>query len=327
MTIDKISINSPPGPSSSEVDGTLRQRTTLVNRAKSIGNENKEMASFSSSETIDDYLFQARRVYVENKQHETIYLYDQHFLQDLINGESKRKPGLNIILANSPEKLALEIVLIKENKPEFYRGQFLVNMGEGVHYAALDVFIKSGEVSIIGIEPSNLSNQGPALLLVRLLNQIKEKCPTARLVMMESNIQQSPVDCAIFSLHFALKMHASEDVLDGLHNKHMNGDLRKNITDGFISKEYVDQYLPVEFMKHTNSENRLSDYFIKNSNVRHIYEKKDSITKRQKMFTFERGERKYSASIEDKRIKLIERTIKGALKEVEKTKKNGAESI
>lgn len=318
MTINKTSIYSPPGPSSLGAEGSLRQENPLVKRLKNISNENIEMTSSYRNETILDYLYQARKYFVENKQHDNIHVYDRMFLQDLINGEHKRKPGLNITLANSPEKLALKIALLKGNQSDLYRGQFIVNMGEEVHYAALDVFIKDGDVSIIGIEPSNLDSQGPAILLLRLLTQIRDKCPDSRLVMMESDIQQSPVDCAIFSLHFALKMHASKDVFDGLHKKHMNGDLSKNITDGFISREHVDQYLPAEFMKHTNSRNRLNNYFIKNANIAHISEKKDFTTERQKRFTFDRGERTYSASIEDKRIKLIERTIKAELTGVKK---------
>ena len=312
MTVDNVSIYSPPASSLSEAEGSHSQERPLVTRLKSVSNENIAMASSSPSrkETIFDYPYQARKYFVENKQHDNIHLYDKMFLQDLINGEHKRKPGLNITLTSSPEKFASRVASLKMNSPVLYRGQFIVNMGEGVHYAALDVIIKDGNVSIIGIEPSNLDCRGPAMLLLRLLTQIEDKCPSARVVMMESNIQQSPVDCAIFSLHFALKMHTSKAVFDELHREHMDGSLSKNITDGFISKEHVDQYLPVEFMKHTNSRNRLCDYFIKNANIAHIAQKKDLTTERQKRFTFDRGERTYSASIEDKRIKLIERTIK-----------------
>lgn len=139
--------------------------------------------------------------------------------------------------------------------------------------------------------------------------------------MMESNIQQSPADCAIFSLHSALKMHASKNVFDVLHKKHIDGNLSKDITKGFISREHVDQYLAVDFIEHTNSRKRLNDYFTKNANIAHISEKKDLITERQKRFIFDRGERTYSASIEDKRIKLIERTIKTWPTEVKKVSK------
>ncbi len=154
MTVDNVSIYSPPASSLSEAEGSHSQERPLVTRLKSVSNENIAMVSSSPSrkETIFDYLYQARKYFVENKQHDNIHLYDKMFLQDLINGEHKRKPGLNITLTSSPEKFASRVASLKMNSPVLYRGQFIVNMGEGVHYAALDVFIKDGNVSIIGIE-------------------------------------------------------------------------------------------------------------------------------------------------------------------------------
>lgn len=310
MTIHSLSIDSPGAPSSAAAETALRQDIALINRIKSTSNENIKMASLCKKETMLDYLYQARKYYVENKQHTSIHVYDRMFLQDLINGEQKRKPGLLITLANSAQEFTARIISLRKNKATLYHGQFIVNMGKEVHYAALDVFIANGNMSIIGNEPANMNSQGPKFLLLRLLAQVRDNFPAARFVMMESDIQQSPVDCAIFSLHFALKMHASKPLFAELHKQHINGDLNKHIRYGYISRKDVDHYLPVEFMKHTNSRKRLNSYFINNEKIAAIAKNKDLIIERQKRFTFDRGERSYSASIEDKRIKFIERTIK-----------------
>ncbi len=327
MKINSLFVYPTQGSLSARVDGSRCPENPLVKSLKSISNGNIEIANSSRNETIFDYLYQARKYYVENKQNDNIHLYDRMFMQELISGEQKRKPGLHITLSNSPGQFASEIVQLKTNQPDIYHGQFIVNMGKEIHYAALDVFIKDGNVSIIGIEPSNLDCMGPAKLLFGLLNEIKEKCSNTRIVMMESNIQQSPADCAIFSLHFALKMHGSKDVFDVLHKELMYGSSNSeiNISDedsgvGYISRERVDQYLPVEFMKHANSKARLTKYFTQNAKVAHIAQEEESTIARQGRYTFERGARTYSASIEDKRIKFIERTIKANSSEVKKLK-------
>lgn len=250
---------------------------------------------------------------MENRQNDKISAYDKIFLLDLISSEKKRKPDLNIHLSNSPAEFSAEIKLLKINKQDFYSGQYIVNMGMGPHYAALDVFIDMGKISVIGIEPANFNNMSPSLLLVRLLSRMNDVDPSAKVVMLESDIQQSPVDCAIFSLHFALKMHVSKSDFECLHKKHMNGGLDEDITEGYIPKDNVDKYLPVKFMKHTNSKNRLKEYFRKNENIPRIAEMEKTIIEHQGRFIFERKHRNYSASIEDKRIKLIERAIKNSI--------------
>lgn len=115
----------------------------LVKRLKSISNENIEMASSSRNQTMLDYFYQARKYFVENKQNDTIHIYDRMFMQDLINGEHRRKPGLNITLVSTPEEFASGIDLLRIKQPDLYRGQFIVNMGEGIHYAALDVLSRT----------------------------------------------------------------------------------------------------------------------------------------------------------------------------------------
>ncbi|MDR3434592.1 MAG: YopJ family acetyltransferase [Rouxiella aceris] len=266
-------------------------------------------SSIASEMTMLDYLLEARKYYTENMQHPNIHLLDTKFMPQLIESEKKRKPGLNLALARTPTNFVCELKRLKENNTERYRGQFIVNMGVGIHYAAFDISINSGEISVIGVEPANMNKNGPAILAVRVLSAVDAEIPSAKVAMIEANIQNSPVDCAIFSLHFSLKMHAEQQAMDDLHQKHLAGALNPHIEFGIITQKYAPLYLPVSFMKHTHSKNRLAEYFDINKNNPGVNIHRDSIMDRQGSYILNRQGRNYSASIEDKRINLIKRMI------------------
>jgi RHS repeat-associated protein len=266
-------------------------------------------SSIATTATMLDYLHEARKYYTENMQHPKIHVFDTKFLPHLIENEKKRKPGMNLDLARSPTEFVSELKKLKDNHADGYRGQFIVNMGVGIHYAALDISINSGNISVIGVEPANMNKNGPAILAVRVLSAVDAELPSAKVAMIEANIQNSPVDCGIFSLHFSLKMYAEQQAMDDLHHKHLAGALNRHIDFGVIAKEYSSLYLPVSFMKHAHSKKRLAEYFDINKSKPDVDIYRDNIMARQGAYILQREGRTYSASIEDKRINLIRRAL------------------
>lgn len=179
---------------------------------------------------------------------------------------------MNLNYSTSPQEFAENL---KINLNENYRGRFIVKAGEYLHFAPVDVSIINGKTSVIGIEPAEIKNFGPAIMLIRLSRRIKETIPDANFIMIESNVQQSPGDCAIFSLFLAKKMYKEAAFMDDLHQRNINGSLDALVNDDYIHEKNADHILPLSFMKHTTSEKRLNRYLENNEGVYSEYDKKN----------------------------------------------------
>ncbi|SUA90782.1 YopJ family acetyltransferase [Pandoraea pulmonicola] len=252
-----------------------------------------------------------------NRQSNDIYWSDVNAIPSLIQAEMSHCPGLKISHHDSPHAFMAHVGELCRAKTH-HREQCLVEWSadEG-HCVAIDLLVRDAQPSLIAVESGTLNAQGPAGLLMRLRFALERHeariVPNGlerHLLFLETHAQQSPVDCAMFSLQNCKAMFRDAEAFEALHDRLRSGEFADMLSKGYASSEECDAIVPPSLMKHTQSSRRLADY-----ERRHLEghpERSATIsrlTRRQRGLTFSRNERTYSVSIEMARVKTAGRAL------------------
>ncbi|CDG19009.1 YopJ family acetyltransferase [Xenorhabdus doucetiae] len=268
---------------------------------------------------------------------------DQGNIRQIIN-------VLNMKYVNMNTELLLSQLLtpdILNNLPPSSHKRFILQTntgGTGQHFTATNVFKDSeGRISIIAIDSGIGSNAFIHFNIHRnFLNSNPEKL---KKLYIYSQIQNSPADCLIFSVHFVKKMYKHQTHFVELHHKLFNDQIsfifekdkyhpensrQYNNEDCASSNAvYLDQaikLLPIDFFKHAQSRSIINAYLECHPNERLKTVNKQKWESLEKRYTrhatvlkigdeiqyyTKTGEPKiYSNSIEAKRLSLVEEALK-----------------
>ncbi|PTE02454.1 YopJ family acetyltransferase [Pandoraea apista] len=252
-----------------------------------------------------------------NRQSMQMYWADRDAIPALVRSEMSRYPGLRITHHETPAAFAKYIgEQCRAGAP--HREQCLVELSpmEG-HCVGVDLRIDAGEPTIIVIESGTLNATGAGMLLLRLAMALKHtvRCIARNgldkhLMFFETAAQQSPNDCAMFSLCACKTMFRNADVFTSLHQRLRAGEFSDMLAKGYVASAEADLMLPSALMQHTQSSARLAQYA-----QRRIPDDPaqaptvGKLIRRQKGLVFARGDRTYSVSIEMARIKMAGRAL------------------
>ncbi len=254
---------------------------------------------------------------------------------------------LNIKYAN----LNTELLLSNSFKPETLNDlptnnhkRFILQTdtgGTGQHFAATNVFKDSeGRISIITIDSSIGANPFiPFHIYFNFPDSGKLKS-----LYIYSQIQNSPADCLIFSVHFLKKMYKHQTHFIELHHKIFNNQIsfifEKDNYHPKNSHQYDNEHcakynavyleqaiklLPIDFFKHAQSRSTINEYlkYHPDERLKTVNKQKwESLDKRytryatplkiggEIQYNKSTGEPKiYSNSIEAKRLSLVEEAL------------------
>ena len=126
--------------------------------------------------------------------------------------------------------------------------------------------------------------------------------PAPKTSVVFSAAQKSPFDCAIFSLSFALKMRRAEAFFDQLHD---SNDNRAEGLQHFFGEQIL---LPPSFYRHAHSRATVDM-------VAAAWQTRDpdgvtALRERHEQSRITRGARRFSNSIERKRVALLSRALR-----------------
>jgi YopJ family protease len=166
--------------------------------------------------------------------------------------------GLALHHAGTPSELAEKLKELSHRGVSSAR--FVGNLEAGrMHFCAFDYKLIDGKHSLIGLEPGNSNNMGPALMTMRMEMALQEHLPNAKFAMLEVNQQSSAFDCGMFSLDYAVKMHKSSIAFENLHAQNASDSLPGKNDSNIVPHSQVDKILPPIFMKHIQSSKRLAE--------------------------------------------------------------------
>lgn len=252
-----------------------------------------------------------------NRQSDEIYWADVNALPSLIRTEMSTCPGLKISHHLTPQAFVAHAADLCRTGNDC-REQCVVELDarEG-HCVAVDLRIRNRLASMIVVESGMLDAVGPALMLMRLQCAVQTEstgiAPDGRnkhLLFLETHTQQSPVDCAMFSLQACKTMVRGADTFESLHDRLRSGDFVDMLHKGYVSSDECDALLPPELMKHTQSSRRLAEYEHRHLKTHPEHSATISrLARRQEGLTFAREDRTYSVSIEMARIKSAGRAL------------------
>ncbi|WP_340608980.1 YopJ family acetyltransferase [Xenorhabdus bharatensis] len=204
----------------------------------------------------------------------------------------------------------------------------------GAHFAAANIFKDDeGNTSVICID----SSLGHNPHITSRLNNINSPEKKIRTLYIFSQIQNSPADCLLFSLHFLKKMQKHSQHFINLHQKIFQDEIAfssknnelytpkiKSESDQsclFWRMVYFNQainLLPIDFFKHANSINPINAYLAHHPDEANIkvnkWNKGETLRERYERHTvtrmIENKQRTYSASIEEKRLSLAQAALR-----------------
>lgn len=183
---------------------------------------------------------------------------DFEAMPELVSWANKNYPGLSLRHAATPYDLAEKLKELSQRGENSAR--FVGNFEAGrMHYCAFDYKFIDGKHSLIGLEPGNSNNMGPALMALRMDLALQEHLPDAKLAILEVNQQSSAFDCGMFSLDYAVKMHKSSIAFEKLHLQNASDTLSGKNDSKVVPHSEVDKVLPPTFMKHMQSSKRLAE--------------------------------------------------------------------
>ncbi|MDX7987875.1 hypothetical protein FE392_11115 [Xenorhabdus sp. 12] len=214
----------------------------------------------------------------------------------------------------------------------------------GVHYAAANVF-KDGEnkVSVIFLDSSRGNNIFIPLRWNKFRKTEKDEENKVKTLYIYCQIQNSPGDCLIFSLHFLKKMHEYAQEFTNIHQSIFNDEIKFN-NDNYkliapksknlekVSDDSCKEYrvvffneainlLPIDFFKHSQSLNPIDAYLERHPNESNKkvnkYAGGETLKERYQRYLVTRElpvqynsnetqKYTYSCSIEEKRLKLAQ---------------------
>lgn len=242
---------------------------------------------------------------------------DAKFLPTLIESEAAHQPGMRLSQHRSPDELVTYLLQRCQLPDAEGREQGIVNMGpDGIHFAAFDLAIRNGQPSVLLVESGSLSSEGGSRLAFRLCQAMTRRAPEGQdwphraLLILETRMQQSSVDCGMFSLTNCKAMFKEARTFESIHTRLRAGAFDDDAVFHHFPFDKSDELLPPSVMRHTQSKRRLEGY-----SERH---RCDTMAEsagmqrtlgRQKGLTFDREHRSYSVSIEFERIKAAGRAL------------------
>lgn len=221
----------------------------------------------ASTESRNLYTYlSATQKYIDDQQQPDKEIYQQDCLniKTIIDYESKRKPGLNLLLASSIGDLVKHLQTFS---PPFHQRFIFKDSNFTQHFVFADIKANPGlPPSIILIDSSTINNFNTHALYINLEEQLKSLPLFKNMVasIMDTQAQSSLADCLIFCCSFALKAHKHQELFSKWHtlqqkNKEIAPDkMSKNPYHAtFKEKGYLvySPYglLPIDFFKHTHS--------------------------------------------------------------------------
>lgn len=246
---------------------------------------------------------------------------DRACLKAIALAENARKPGLNLKTFDSFDEFA---AALKSGDQQPFRA--VVPMPMSPHRVAVDVKFQQGAASVIAVEALGVEGMTEHFDLMQhgMLHALPA---SARLTVLTSNAQQSLAGCVIFASSAALKLHENAAAIDAMHSRQMSGQpigasaLAEDQDAGAGRIGLVDgkPLLPLGFVKHAQSKTKLEEWL----DVRGVQDAQAStkqlggptLLQRHHARRVERFDdaaartRTFGASIEDKRIVLLNRAI------------------
>lgn len=252
---------------------------------------------------------------------------DAKFLPKLIESEIAREPSMRLSHHDSPQAL-VDYTVQRCRLPEAEgREQGIVGMGrDGIHFAAFDLAIRAGQPSLILVEPGSMSSEGGSRLAFRLCQSLARLAPHGQafpkrcLMIFETQMQQSNVDCGMFSLVTSKTMFEEASTFNSLHTRLRAGEFDQAMVFHHFPFDKSDELLPPSIMRHTQSSHRLHQYALL-----HVRTNKGAIAAmpallgHQRALTFARDDRSYSVSIELERIRAAGRALPPPLESLNDT--------
>ncbi len=257
--------------------------------------------------------------HVRNDERKLIDM-DVKFLSLLVEMANNEQPERHIYLAGNPALFGnMLIQLVNEGVKSAI---FVVNCTEdATHFAVFSYSLKNDRVSVIGIEPALLVYLDAGRLARAVDSFLREQLPGVAFTMIESDLQRSNAECAMYSLALAKKMHKEQAHFAELHDRNRQGELYslrgENIGSfSFIPGDEADRYLPVSMLKHAQSPKRPQAYLQQNPDAadKPVNKRNENLSDRQQRYLATVAKRDktitFSTSIFHKRQTEIERAIR-----------------
>lgn len=183
---------------------------------------------------------------------------DFEAMPHLVKWANSNYPGLALHYAATPYELVekLKALILRGDSSARFVGNFA---SDQMHLCAFEYKLTKGRHSLIGLEPGNSNNIGPAMMVFRIQSALQEHLPEAKFTMLEVNQQSSAYDCGLFSLDYAVKIHKSAAAFEQLHDRNVNDTIMGKNDFDTVPHQEVDKVLPPIFMKHIQSSKRLAE--------------------------------------------------------------------
>jgi len=233
---------------------------------------------------------------------EEVSKFDDNAMPDLIALANRKRPGLNAHLVIGVNAFVEKMLNLLAKGARSFR--IVARSLDQIHFVAFDVDNDGSRTSIIAIEPVWITAAGANSLAPMCAIALRAKLPDAEFLIVNGQMQHSGGECGMFSLFLAKMMFKAADDLKLLHE------------DTALPRFYQSRMpvssdvLPPRFMKHTQPRSRVEEYLSKNENrAGDVVNKRDEALQPRFMRhwgewnTYEAGPRRFSRSIEVKRVR------------------------
>lgn len=283
-----------------------------------------------AADEVERYLTRTEQNLAANHEPRSVdNVRDRQVLPDLVAAE-RRRTGQDLRFYNTLGEFA-QALHAQTIEAGAMRYQAVVAMTDrpdgGAHFAAFDVRRRAlsaeAPLSMVYVEPSFLVEEqvaegAPDFFLTHdavgegyrtLFREYFPRTfgglgggPAPKTSVVFSAAQKSPFDCAIFSLSFALKMRRAEAFFDQLHD---SNDNRAEGLQHFFGEQIL---LPPSFYRHAHSRATVDM-------VAAAWQTRDpdgvtALRERHEQSRITRGARRFSNSIERKRVALLSRALR-----------------
>jgi hypothetical protein len=296
----------------------------------------------SSSESLSRYADLTAQTLRSNQQpNARLTQLDIRNLPSLIAVENTRHPGLALRQYADTGALLADIASMSDGRFRALTRLADQNGRAVLHHVTIDVDKQPGQApTLVVLEPSrlNVNTLGPHQQLWADLR--RHGIDTSRVAIVEAGAQDSPGDCVMYCLNFAIKAEKNRSTFDGMHrNLADHGTIAPGVgieehlrlSRGALADRGVAAakselagmsfaagplVLPQDFFKHTSSRTtaRTAAQLARQGDEGRAGQ--ESLTDRVSAFTVTRSDgyrsRSYSASIEGFRLQEIARALPDA---------------
>ena len=195
------------------------------------------------------------------------YIGVKQFLPALVALENLKKPDLDLHLSYNADTLTKIDEWVKDGREH----GSLIHVEESVfdvgptridyyHANYFDYKLVAGKPSILWMDSWKMDTE--AKVFREFQANLKAACPGASIGGVELRNQSAAHGCPIFAINSAKQVYKDPKGLDALHQKNIN------LLPIQSRKIYSDPLLAAHFMKHTQSNGRLLEYFKNNPKER-----------------------------------------------------------